>query len=511
MAVKAPELGMLRVLLVEDSRADADRVAAQVAAAGIQAGFQRVQDEAGLQAALATFKPDLVLAELHMPGMSGFQALDIVRRAQPELPFLFLSSTTGEDTAVAALQRGASDYIIKQQPARLPSAVVRAVREARAHAERQRVEAELMRAQRLESLSLLAAGLSHDLRNILQPLLIMPELLKARTDDPRLRHLADVIAECGRRGHEMAQSMLSFVRGSSTPKERVPVRDLFDAVQLLLRGTLPHGVALQVAVEDESLAVDGNYTELQQVLVNLALNAIQAMPRGGRLWLRASAPAGHDGRRWVCIAVADEGEGMDAATRRQLFTPFFTTKADGTGLGLMSCKRIVEGCGGRIDVHSTPGQGSCFELHLPAAEADAVDAQASRVPAGPAGRGEPLLVVDGEATRLSLLGNALSSQGYQLQLAADGAAAVRRMRRGPMPVLAIVDGNGPLSGTRHVLHALSAQGFKGPVLMLEGDGADTADRAAPPPGIVVRVLRRPLQMQQVFHAVAAALEALAPR
>ncbi len=106
----------------------------------------------------------------------------------------------GEETAVKALQEGANDYIIKHNPTRLPAAVVRAVREARVERDRERVENELMRAQRLESLALLAAGLSHDLRNILQPLLIVPDLLIARSDDPQLRQLADVIAECGRRG-----------------------------------------------------------------------------------------------------------------------------------------------------------------------------------------------------------------------------------------------------------------------------------------------------------------------
>ncbi|TGQ58589.1 response regulator, partial [Mesorhizobium sp. M1C.F.Ca.ET.212.01.1.1] len=120
-------------------------------------------------------------------------ALRIVRETSPEVPFIFVSGTMGEENAVAALQKGANDYIIKHLPARLPSAVARAIRDARSAVERARVETELMRAQRLESLSLLAAGLSHDLRNILQPLLIMPDLLKARTDDPQLHHLADVI------------------------------------------------------------------------------------------------------------------------------------------------------------------------------------------------------------------------------------------------------------------------------------------------------------------------------
>lgn len=500
MPVKT-EVGDLRILLVEDMPDDAERVIAQILAAGMRATFQRVDEESQLLAALQSFQPDVVLAELNMAAFSGFQALDIVRLAQPELPFLFLSSTLGEDAAVAALQRGASDYILKHQPARLPSAVARAVRDARATGERQQVEGELMRAQRLESLSLLAAGLSHDLRNILQPLLIVPELLKARTQDPQLLHMAEVIAECGRRGHEMAESMLSFVRGSRKPSERVPVHHLFEAVQLLLRGTLPSDVELQVEAAEGAPAVDGNYTELQQVLLNLALNALQAMPDGGRLTLRVGPDGTREGRQWLVISVIDEGIGMDAVTLERLFSPFFTTKPDGTGLGLVSCKRIVESCGGRIVVTSAVGKGTRFDLHLPVSE----QAELPVPPSAPlaAGTGQSILVVDAEATRLSLLGNALSSQGYVLQLASDGAAALRAVGPDAMPALVILDGGAQLLTASALLSELSARGYRGAALLLRDEAC--VSPVVAPPGITLHALRKPLEMQQVFRSVAKAL------
>jgi len=355
----------MRVLLVEDSAADAELIIDQLQEAGIELRHDRVASATVLALALQSFEPDIVLSDLSMPGFSGYEALEQVRRALPELPFIFVSGTMTEATAVAALQRGANDYIFKQQPARLPSAVCRAVADARAARDQRRVEAELMRAQRLESLSLLAAGLSHDLRNVLQPLLIMPDLLKARTHDPALHHLVDVIAECGRRGHEMAESMLAFVRGSRTSTAGVPVGTLFQGVELLLRGSLPAGVQFDLQVADATAEVRGNFTELQQVLLNLALNAIQAMPDGGTLVLQ-SMPARASGHgEGLVICVRDDGEGMDGWTQARLFSPFFTTKLDGTGLGLMSCKRIVEQCGGHIQVESVLGQGSCFSLWLP--------------------------------------------------------------------------------------------------------------------------------------------------
>ena len=499
MALSTADLGLLRVLMVEDVPEEAELMSGQILDAGLHAAFQRVESAEQLARALRTYAPDIVLSDLSMPGFTGFDALRMVRQSDPELPFIFVSGTKGEDTALAALQHGANDYIIKDQPARLPSAVARAVGDARAARERRRVESELMRAQRLESLSLLAAGLSHDLRNILQPLLVVPDLLKARTDDPQLHRLADVIAECGRRGHEMAESMLSFVRGSRKPSERVRIAHLFDAVELLLRGSLPESVSLHVRVDDATLAVDANYTELQQVLLNLALNAIQAMPGGGRLFLHAGGDA--DGLR---ITVQDEGIGMDADTLARLFSPFFTTKPDGTGLGLMSCKRIIEACNGSIAVESTPGRGTCFVLRLPMhAEEEAGDGLEQPLALG---RGQWVLVVDGEATRLSLLGNALSSQGYQLQLASDGAAALRWMQQGQMPALVIVDGGARLLPAAHLLGAMTALGFAGAALVL-GERDAVLPVGLAPAGVAVRLLPKPLEMQQVFRAVA---EALAP-
>ncbi len=495
-------LGHLRILLVEDSPDDAALMSRQMLDAGLQASFERVETAAELREALLRFAPDIVLSELGMPGFAGNQALEIVRGWHADLPFIFVSGTLGEENAVAALHQGANDYIIKHQPARLPSAVARAVRDARGSIDRQRVEAELMRAQRLESLSLLAAGLSHDLRNILQPLLIMPELLKARTPDPQLHHLADVIAECGRRGHEMAESMLSFVRGSRNARERIQVAHLFDAIGLLLRSTLPAQVSLHLEVVDPALAVDANYTELQQVVLNLALNAIQAMPDGGRLTLRAEADADPRGVERLRLSVNDEGVGMGPEVMARLFNPFFTTKPNGTGLGLISCKRIIEGAKGSIQVASTPGVGSCFVLLLPI-RAEVVE-QAQPAQPVAAGTGQSILVVDGEATRLSLLGNALSSQGYHLQLASDGGAALRWMQQEAMPALVIADAGDKLLSAGHLLDEMAALGYHGPALVLE-DVDEPVPLQGFPTGVDVHVLRKPLEMQQVFRSVADAL------
>jgi len=501
MPNKGAPLGPLRILLVEDSPEDAELLCDQMLEAGLEASFERVDNEADMRVALADAVPDIVLSDLSMPGFSGYQALHILHELHPRVPFIFVSGTMGEETAVEALRQGANDYIIKHQPARLPSAVARAIREARGERERLRAEDELMRAQRLESMALLAAGLSHDLRNILQPLLIVPDLIRDRSDDPRIARLADVIAECGRRGHEVVESMLSFVRGSRLPSERVVLQRLFQAVGMLLKSSLPANVDLHLEVRDDRLAVEGNFTELQQVLLNLALNAIQAMPEGGRLSLLAERLDTAQGER-LCIRVEDQGIGMDEATVARLFSPFFTTKASGTGLGLVSCKRIVESLDGSISVRSRPGQGTRFDLLLPlAGSLEREDAP----PTLPAGRGQRILVVDDEATRLSLLGNALASQGYRLRLAADGAAAMRHLQEAGMPDVVLIDSGIQLLSAPQLLSEMQAIGYRGPAIVLEANGSVASADSWAPAGISVHVLPQPLEIQRVFRAVAAAL------
>jgi len=503
MPNKGAPLGPVRILLVEDSPEDAELLSDQLLEAGLQASFERVDNEAEMRRVLADWAPDIVLSDLSMPGFSGYQALQILREVHPRVPFIFVSGTMGEETAVEALHKGANDYIIKHQPARLPSAAARAIREARSDVERQRVEDELMRAQRLESLALLAAGLSHDLRNILQPLLIVPDLIRDRSEDPKIIRLADVIAECGRRGHEMVESMLSFVRGSRQPSERIVLQRLFQAVGMLLKSSLPRNVELHLEVADDRMAIEANYTELQQVLLNLALNAIQAMPEGGRLTLVAERGDGDAGGQ-VRIRVSDEGLGMDQATLDRLFSPFFTTKANGTGLGLVSCHRIIDSIGGQIKVNSALGEGTCFDLLLPLHETTDADDDEG-LPLVRPGRGERLLVVDDEATRLSLLGNALSSQGYRMRLASDGAVAMRHLQEAGLPDVVLVDSGIPLLSASQLLAEMQAMGYRGPAIVLEDSHAPVFADGQAPAGISVHVLPKPLEMQRVFRAVADAL------
>ena len=491
--------GRIRVVMVEDSPNDAELLHELLRDDGLDVEVRRVDDAQGLADALGQ-APDIVLSDVELPGFSGYRALEMVRAHDRVLPFVFVSGTIDEEMAVEALRGGANDYVLKDNPVRLPAAVTRAVREARLVRERERAEKELMRSQRLESMALLAAGLSHDLRNVLQPLLIVPELMEQYSDDARIRRLASLVAESGRRGHEMAESMLSFVRGSRVASESVDVASLFGSIELLLQGSLPRGVRLEVAPAADHLAIDGNRTELQQCLINLALNGLQAMEgqRGSVLRIEADEIHDSEGAGWTCLRVIDDGPGIDTDALGRLFTPFYTTKPDGTGLGLLSCKRIVEALGGRIAVDSARGRGTTVSLWFPLPAVE--DAEWVPVPTWREGSGERVLLVDADTTRASLLVNALVSQGYDAAVARDVAAASARIEREGPPALLLHDADAWRGGAATMQAALARAGFSGKLVLLEG-----TDHAQPAvPGELFAVLLAPLRMVDVFAVVESA-------
>lgn len=483
----------VRVLLVEDSPEDAELVIGQLEDAGLCFTAQRVEDGDALSRALDEFQPHLILSDLSLPGYSGHEALALVRQRSPATPFIFVSGTIGEETAIEALQQGAADYILKQNMARLAAAAERAVREADVARERRQAEAELLRAQRMESLALLTSGLGHDLRNVLQPLLIVPSIIRDHSDTPQLAKLADLVHDCASRGLDMVGSMLSFARGDGSPDEEFDVDSLLDAVRMMMQGSLPRKVELKLDGKGMGLKLRANRTEIQQCLLNLALNAAQAMPEGGTL--RVLAREGVNGA--VVLAVSDTGVGMDKDTQERLFTPFFTTKSDGTGLGLHSCRRIVESHGGWIELESSPGQGTTFELHLPSAQQLDDDPVSS-------GQGQRLLIVDEDPSRAHRLARRLERHDYRVVVAGDGASALQHIESAGLPDAVVIDSGLSLLTTVQTLGELERRHGRGPVLVLTGQGSGTAPGDYPE-GLNLHFVERNGSSQGVLRVLAKAL------
>jgi signal transduction histidine kinase len=508
MPDKLRALPKIRILQVEDSALDAELVLSELDADGIEYSVQLVDDEAGFLAALDECEPHIVLSDLSMPGFSGQRALELLRQRDSDLPFIFVSATLGEEAAIEALHNGATDYILKQNPARLASAVRRALRELDEQRARERAEAELMRAQRFESLAMLAGGLSHDLRNLLQPLLLAGDSLQDYADDPRLARLGALVRDCGKRGLEMVQSMLSFARGARRA-EQVRIGALLNALELLLQGSVPRAIHLQMEMEDPDLTLEGNHTELQQCLLNLCLNAIQAMPDGGQLRIQTSKlqlseaffreDEDAHGGDYLHLMVADTGTGMAPDILQHLFKPFFTTKQAGTGLGLLSCKRIVASHGGLMRVESQPGLGTQFHLYMPLderpADVDEMDNSSSLQ-----GEAERVLVVVEEAGQLSLLVDALAAYGYEAHASQSGTAALQWIEAYGLPDLVVMDADMNLFTGVRTLAALIDHGYQRAVLLLARPDAPP-DLTELPALEHLAVLHKPVTTQRLMRKV----------
>ncbi|MFK2900019.1 response regulator [Dyella jejuensis] len=507
-------LPRIRVLQVEDSPLDAELVLTELQADGIDYDVRLVDDEPAFVQTLEQFRPHIVLSDLSMPGFSGQRALQLLREHSMDIPFIYVSATLGEEAAIAALREGATDYILKQNPARLASAVRRAMRESEEQRARARAEAELIRIQRFESLAMLAGGLSHDLRNLLQPLLLAGDSLQDYQHDPRLARLGELVRDCGRRGLEMVQSMLSFARGAHRA-EQVKVQALIDALSLLLQGSVPRGITLDIEVSDPQLTFEGNHTELQQCLLNLCLNAIQAMPSGGILrvvtsksLLDAEFFLEHEDAQpgeYVRLSVTDSGQGMTDEVRKRLFEPFFTTKEGGTGLGLLSCRRIVYSHGGAMRMDTILGEGTCFDLYIPLARpaieaSTLVDGDTSLH-----GNAEHVLLVVEEAGQLTLLSDTLDAWGYEVHGSQSGTAALQWIEACGLPDLVVMDADMSLFTSERTLAALTQYGYHHGVLVLCRADDPPNSELFQVPGSRVRRLNKPVGTKALLHAVREAL------
>ena len=287
------------------------------------------------------------------------------------------------------------------------------------------LEAQLRQSQKMEAIGSLAGGVAHDFNNILQALLSQAQLLQTHAHDPeRVKELSAELGQQISHGASLTRQLLLFSRRETAKPElldlNASVRDATKMLQRLVRAN----IALEIVLAPESVPVNVDRGQLEQVLVNLTLNAADAMPDGGTLTIRTGALAG--GRVW--LSVEDTGTGIPEAIRERIFEPFFTTKgaAKGTGLGLSVVHGIVTRSGGRIEVGSVEGQGTVFKVILPAGgagEFSAAGAAAQGTADLPAGDGERILVVEDEVAAREALCDILRSLGYEVVAAASGEEA----------------------------------------------------------------------------------------
>jgi len=315
--------------------------------------------------------------------------------------------------------------------------------------DKKNLETQFLRSQRMESLGTLAGGIAHDLNNVLAPILISIQLLREELTDPALKKLLDGLEINVNRGAELVQQVLMFGRGVKSDREIVHVQHIAHEIKDIVRETFPKSVEFQMEIARDLWPVSCDPTQIHQVLLNLCINARDAMPGGGKLSLRLEnvvldkAYAGRNPEAqpgpYVLISVQDTGMGMTAEVQEHMFEPFFTTKEQGkgTGLGLSTTLGIVKGHGGFILCASAPGKGSVFKVHLPASAATAA-ATSSKTTQMPRGHNELILVVDDEPVILEIAQATLTHFGYRVLPATNGTEAVEIYRKRRDEIAAVI-------------------------------------------------------------------------
>jgi len=443
----------------------------------------------------------------------------------PEVARAFAALGEGDEAAareVDTMRRDGRPLRLRLQARRLPAhgyllGIVEDVTESSLFAEH------MQRARRLEAVGTLASGIAHDFNNILCSILGYSSMLRegAGPGTPA-EASARAIEEAAVRGSDLTRRLLGVAR--ETPRETTAV-DLAGIVTdcgRIARETFDRRVVVEVDAPAGLPAIRGRTSDLHQAILNLCINARDAMPGGGRLTLRVSAgaagprrpPEGSRPASWLLLEVRDEGEGMDPATQARIFEPFFTTKqrGKGTGLGLYMVYATVHAHDGVVDVESAPGKGTCFRIHLPAADGAAAPAPAVPAPAPAAAPAAPraaarILVVEDEEMLRNLAVAVLGAQGYAVEAAADGeeATAILDARGGDFD-LVVLDLVLPRMSGVDVYRRLRAARPRLPVILSSGNVdegmADQELRSG-----VAGLLPKPYRTGEMVSAVARVLAA----
>ncbi len=348
--------------------------------------------------------------------------------------------------------------------------------------EKKKLETQFLRAQRMESLGTLAGGIAHDLNNVLAPLLLSIRLLKEKITDADGQGLLELLNANVQRGANLVKQVLAFGRGVAGERASIHPKHIAREIREIVCETLPKSVGFELHSDDDLWAIIGDPTQLQQVLLNLCVNARDAMPNGGRLSIHmenalldeAYAGMNPEARPgpYVLVKVADNGTGIPKEIQDKIFDPLFTTKepGKGTGLGLSTTLGIVKSHGGFINCYSEPGKGSTFKVYLPAntalAGVEKVVAGEARLPRGD---NELVLIVDDEEPIRKLAQKVLERFGYRTLLAADGIEAVSlcRTHRSEIDVVVtdmampIMDGSATIAALKTVNPEIKIIGSSG--------------------------------------------------
>jgi PAS domain S-box-containing protein len=632
----------VRVLMVEDNDNDAVLINRELARLTPPPAVQHVRTKPAFAAALEGFAPHAILSDHNIPGFGGWEALEIAQRARPDVPFILVTGSLDEETAVRYLKGGAADYILKDRLVRLGPALLEALERARqrealraqerllrqiidanpslifvkdwngrfvlvnqatAHVygttvealvgktegdfnrnmeevahflrddravmssgqpkiiaeepvtnpttgdtrwfqtikvplrspaegtatllgvateitERKRLEEQLLQSQKMEAVGQLAGGVAHDFNNILTAIVGYTDLLASELAS-NVRQLEDLeeIRKAARRAAALTRQLLAFSRKQVLEPRIIDVNAVVLNLDKMLRSLISENIELKTDLADNLGAARADPNQIEQVIMNLAINARDAMPDGGTVTIETGNVTLDDAYaaqhvsvipgEYVMLAVSDTGCGMDEKTKSRIFEPFFTTKpaGRGTGLGLSTVYGIVKQTGGNIWLYSEPGKGTTFKIYLPAIAALPEDiGKVAPAEAPRRGAGTVLVVEDDEQLR-RLTHRALDAQGYTVLVADRGATAldIARRHKGEIDLL-LTDVIMPDTNGRKLAETIRAARPGMRVLYMSGypDGA-IASHGMLEPGVAY--LAKPFTTEAITRKVREVLEA----
>ena len=436
----------LRVLLIEDSEDDAHLLERELRRGGYEPVCQRIETAAEMERMLPS-NWDLIISDYSLPHFDPLSALKILEQENLDIPFIVVSGSVDETTILNAMKAGAADYLMKDNLMRLGPAVDRELREAASRRERRRLEEQVRHAQKMEAIGRLAGGVAHDFNNLLTVITGYTELLLTTADlSETMRSSLDEIKRASERGGTLTRQLLIFSRKQKLALKSVNLNDLVANIEKMLGRLIGENIGLFTVLRPDLGLVRADVGQFEQVVMNMVVNARDAMPDGGKLTIETAnvdltAPhADLKAGAHVLLAISDTGIGMDKETQSHVFEPFFTTKESGkgTGLGLAIAYGIVKQSGGSIQLYSERGQGTTFRIYLPRVDRPVAETPAERVSIQSINGTETVLVVEDDPEVRKLICQVLRSRGYRVLETRSGDEAIQLAQTFTDPVQLVV-------------------------------------------------------------------------
>jgi len=440
----------LCVLFIGETGAEV--VSAELESGGYAPSFQRVVTEEQLHRALSGHC-DIAISDFAVGNFGALGALRAIQEKGVDLPLIVVSGKIKDSDVLAVLKAGAADHLTRSNLMRLNAAVEREIRAAKLRRERTRLEEQFRQSQKMEAVGRLAGGVAHDFNNLLTVITGYSDMLLASGDlKDSQRTALQEIRRSAERGGALTHQLLAFSRRQPLEARTVRINDLILQIEKMLRRLIGEDVELVTIPAAAQDAVEADAGRLEQVIMNLVVNARDAMPKGGKLTIETGTTrldeafsARQLGVRpgpYVTISIADTGTGMDEKTQSHLFEPFFTTKnpGRGTGLGLATAYGIIRQSGGAIGIVSELGRGTTARIYLRMAEPKPQAASEKGAARGSLTGAETILLVEDEARVRKLILDVLTDRGYKVLEATRGREAIRLAKTHAGAIdLAVVD------------------------------------------------------------------------